>query len=48
MNNNFDSIIALALRFIEQGNVDAAVVTLVSIQLMREKPLLTTNKIRPS
>lgn len=38
--SNFESMIALALQFLEEGNPDNAIIALTTIQLlMQEEPL---------
>lgn len=39
---DFDNIIALAIKFLEQDDISAAIVTLTCIQLMRGQSLTAT------
>lgn len=48
MNQNFDDIIALALKFLKQGDNDAALVTLTTIQIMRDRERVEPTSSRPS
>lgn len=39
---DFDDIIALAIKYLEEDDINAAIVTLTCVQLIRRQPLTAT------